>query len=113
MGKHSLPTGTWTAGALLYSGRPDPLWTLSTEVESLIDRFNRLAVYAGAPPNPSRLGYRGVFLRAPDGRRWLAFNRVAWLERGSDTRRDEGRRFERAVLNSAPVGVLPSQLPKF
>lgn len=112
MGKDSLPAGMWTAGALLYAGRPDPVWTLSTEVESLIDRFNRLAVYAGDPPNPSRLGYRGVFLRAPDGRRWLAFNGVAWLESRSDIRRDESRRFERAVLDSAPAGVLPSQLPK-
>lgn len=112
MGEGTPPVAAWTAGALLYAGRPDPTWTLPETAEALVERFNRLARHAGSPPDQSQLGYRGVRLCAPDGRHWLAFNGVAWLERSLDVRRDEGRCFERAVLDSAPAGVLPNELPK-
>ncbi len=58
-----------------------------------------------APP----LGYRGVTLRAPDGRRWSAYAGVVSLESESrtDHRVDAGRSFEATLLASAPPELLP------
>jgi hypothetical protein len=52
------------------------------------------------------LGYRGCRLEAPDGRVWTAFRELVSL--GADGRRDGGREFERALIASAPAGILPA-----
>lgn len=56
------------------------------------------------------LGYRGCFVVDPAGRRWTAFHELVTLsiDSGSEKRRDDERRFERAVLASAPAGALPA-----
>jgi hypothetical protein len=101
---------TWMAGALLYSGRPDPSWVVGGDATALIRQFDDLEPWRGPLPDQSRLGYRGVWLRAPDGRRWIVHAGVAWIEGTSDIRADGGRRFERALLATAAVGVLPDEL---
>lgn len=98
---------------MLYSGRPDPEWTIP---ESLAQRalllFNQLppAAPAHAPPP---LGYRGITLTCADGRRWTAANkRVTSALSGQSapefqTRLDAAGAFEDLLLSSAPAGVLP------
>jgi len=67
-----------------------------------------------APSAPPPLGYRGVVLRAPDGRTWSAFGGTVTTRSGEDAgpghgevRDDPGRAFERRLLATAPPGVLP------
>ena len=102
---------SWVAGALVFSGRPDPSWlvedALGIELEQLWLSLLPAVGEAGETPPP--LGYRGCFLVAPDGRRWTAYRRRVALEVGAltEVRRDPETRFEARVLASAPPGVLP------
>jgi hypothetical protein len=105
----------WRAGALIFSGRRDPVWSVAPEVVHELKAIweslpvsNSAALPASAPP----LGYRGCFLRHPDGTEWSAFAGIVTCHSGTsaESRRDVGREFERAVLATAPAGVLPSDL---
>ena len=108
----AVTTSGWTAGALVYSGRPDPSWTVAADAAAVIvERLERLAPWPGGVPDVARLGYRGAWLAAPDGRRWFAFDGVAWREPPRDVRRDDGGVLERAILASAPPGVIPAEVP--
>jgi hypothetical protein len=101
----------WTAGAYLFSGRPDPHWPVSHRVaDSLLTLWERMSPQAGMTRPPSALGYRGCFLRGDDGREWVAFRGTVWLTSGDSTeaRVDEGRMFERLLARSAPDGALPA-----
>src|SRR5262245_17453233 len=95
------PSTEWAARVLVYSGRPDPTWTLDpTDVADL------RAIWDGLPPGrasqlrTSRLGYRGVMVLDPSGPIWTASGEtVEWAWRGGiEVRRDPDRRFERRVL---------------
>jgi hypothetical protein len=98
---------SWRAGALIYSGRPDPSWSVTAEeAAAWLTAFNRLTLTRSPIPSQSRLGYRGAWLQAPDGRRWNAFLGVAWLQR--DRVEDVGRALERKLLTLAPRDVLPN-----
>lgn len=95
----------WIAGAYVYSGRPDPTWPVASKVaEELLAIWESLPA-AVATASPPALGYRGIFLRDPEGHIWTAYREVVTLE--GETHRDEERRFEGAVLSSAPAGVVP------
>jgi hypothetical protein len=107
---------TWHAGALMYSGRPDPKWTVpESQADALLVLWDQLPLYPGWSEPPPRLGYRGCWLHAPDGRRWIAHDRVVVLlaprdadasrSTVSDVRRDDQRAFERALLGTAPAGT--------
>jgi hypothetical protein len=97
---------SWTAGAFIFSGRADPTWeverSLAERLEQLWTRLDPDGATTQAPP---RLGYRGVFLRGPNGREWHALGDVVIL--GVERRRDPDRQFERELLRSAPEGALP------
>jgi hypothetical protein len=111
MTRHGAARATsWTGGAFLFSGRPDPSWVVTDAPQCLLQLFKELRPTNHAPPEPSRLGYRGAWLRAPDGRRWIAHEGIAWLEGTADIRADEGRRFEQAVLATAGPDALPKEL---
>ena len=101
--------GDWTAGAFVFSGRPDPSWPISKDVaERLVAIWKGLLPTDAAPMTPA-LGYRGCSVRDPEGRTWLAYHELVTLsaEHGSETRLDDERRFEHIVLGSAPIGTLP------
>jgi hypothetical protein len=101
----------WTAGAFVFSGRPDPTWPIPNEVaEELVAIWETLVPSDGAVPAPPALGYRGCTVRDPAGRTWTAFRELVTVSThsGSEKRRDDDRRFERAVLASAPAGTLPA-----
>ena len=105
---------TWIAGALLYSGRPDPTWPVSAAAARRLEKLWSSLPAAGKPaPDPSRLGYRGAFLRASLDREWIAFEGLVSLKTpaGIEVRTDVERQFEKDLLASAPKGSLPSDLP--
>jgi hypothetical protein len=100
----------WTAGAFVFSGRPDPTWPISSDVAEQLVVIWETLVPTDDAPTPPPLGYRGCFVRDPGGRTWTAFHELVTLssEGSSETRRDDDRRFERTVLASAPAGTLPA-----
>jgi hypothetical protein len=103
--------GKYVAGASIFSGRPDPTWTVS---ESLADRlisiWDLLEASTGTIPQAPPLGYRGCTLKDIDGKReWHAYNGVVTLKSPSteEVRRDRSRKFEAVCLRSAPEGMIP------
>jgi len=113
-------SGMWQAGAWVYSGRPDPRWTVhARRVVELTAVWNGLPALAEWSAPPPRLGYRGCWLESPDGRRWIAHDRAvvfyashadapgshARRLRPTEVRRDEEGVFERALLATAPAGT--------
>jgi hypothetical protein len=95
----------WIAGALVFSGRPDPTWPIAGAVGDEL-----VAIWDALPPTdvvatPPTLGYRGCYASDPAGSRWTAYHELVTFE--GETRNDEKRRFERTVLGSAPEGILP------
>jgi hypothetical protein len=100
----------WIAGALLYSGRPDPAWEISgTTVQSLLQHWGSLIAWEGTLPVPPVLGYRGCFLQDPSGRKWTAFQHSVTLTQQDQTevREDTAGTFEKLLLSSAPAGTIP------
>jgi len=98
-----------TAAASIFSGRPDPFWRLTnTALEKLENIWKKLSPSAGAPPDAPALGYRGCSVDCGRRGSWTAFGGV--VARGEERRADPGRQFERAVLDSAPKGVIPAEV---
>jgi len=102
----------WTAGALVYSGRPDPVWILDQATGARLLAGLRALPALERPPRPSRrrLGYHGCFVSSPDGDRFTAFAGSVAEEPAGVVRRDDGRAVERAILATAPPGTLPPGL---
>ena len=70
--------------------------------------WSTLSATGKPSPNPSRLGYRGAFLRASLHREWIAFGELVSLKTpvGIEVRAD----VERQEKVSAPKGLLPADL---
>lgn len=104
---------TYTAGVSIFSGRPDPSWSLDEAAGSGLQQlFDSLEKYEGPGVSAPPLGYRGVFLRDNAGHEWFAYREVVTLKEAnrSDARKDAGRQFERAIVASAPEGLMPPAL---
>lgn len=105
----------WTAGAFLFSGRPDPVWDVpEAHAQKLIKLWESLpaAIKKKTQPSPGGLGYRGSFLKGPQGREWTVFDAAVTLKSpaGSEVRADPARNFEQNLLASAPPDLLPDGL---
>lgn len=104
----------YLAGVSIFSGRPDPTWTVSqSAAERLQSLWDSLEASPRAQPQPPPLGYRGCFLRhAAEGREWMAYKGVVTLKTsaGDEARSDESRKFESLLLKSAPEGLIPPQI---
>ena len=103
----------YTAGVSVFSGRPDPIWSLSAGVGSKLSRlFDSLDSYEGPAVSAPPLGYRGAFLRDDAGHEWFAYRGVVTLTspHGSEVRKDGDREFERTLVASIPEGLIPPAL---
>lgn len=115
----------WTAGASVFSGRPDPVWEVQLALAARLEKIWRhLEIAKVEPPPQPVLGYRGCSLKGPRGREWFAFGGVVTLRSSSrskstsksrtdaqtESRRDPAKKFERALLASAPANLLPPWL---
>lgn len=98
----------WTARALVYSGRPAPAWRVrETEALALVALWDALPEASSTVPESPALGYRGCELEDGAGNGWRAHDGVASSTSGM-TRVDAERRFERAILATAPEDLLPA-----
>jgi hypothetical protein len=107
------PEDGWIAGAVLFSGRRDPVWSVTpTFARKLVHLWTVLPATGDAMPDPPPLGYRGCFLRRPDGGEWRAYRGVVEgrSDAGREVRVDHERAFERLLVGSAPPGLLPADL---
>jgi hypothetical protein len=77
-------------------------------LEQLENIWRKLRPSAQAPPVAPALGYRGCSVDCGPRCVWNAFGGV--VTRGEEHRGDPGRQFERAVLNSAPKGMIPGEV---
>lgn len=103
----------WNAGARLYSGRVDPSWQVdATRARAAVAIFRALPASARVHPDRGGVGYRGCWLRAPDGTSWVAAGGLAAERAGvrDEVREDAVRAFEDAILATAPNGVLPADV---
>jgi len=101
---------TCRASAAIYSGRADPVWEVSaSEAAALEEIWDQLSPSGRELPTPPALGYRGASLDCQPHEQWLAYGGVVThvTGRAKEHRIDEQRRFERALLNTAPRGLLP------
>ena len=97
------------ACAFIFSGRRDPTWTVTnTLIKRLENIWNSLDVTEKIPSTPT-LGYRGCLLRDNINREWFVYKRFVRLSINgvSETRLDKHSEFEKLLLSSAPVSVLP------
>ena len=104
----------WVAGAFVYSGRPDPTWSISRWVaKKLQELWESLpASNETWEARPGGLGYRGSFVRGPGHREWVAFKGLVSLTtpEGIEVRKDPARKFEETLFSSAPKGLLPESV---
>ena len=106
-------SSNYTAGVSVFSGRPDPIWSLSEEVgNKLLRLFEGLDSYEGTAISGPPLGYRGAFLRDDAGHEWFAYRGIVTLTspHGSEVRKDGDREFERTLVASIPEGLIPPAL---
>jgi hypothetical protein len=82
----------------LFSGRPNPTWSLGESETSGILRAWETLASAQPIPYPGRLGYRGVVVVFDDGMRLTIADGVA--EMAGEARADPDRAFERLVVAS-------------
>ena len=100
------------ATAYLFSGRPDPVWSVSeNNVNKLETLWERLAQCADSQDTNSvpLLGYRGCSVHSKGGAEFTVYNGIATgrIRAEIEHRYDTSRTFERAILQTAPVGLLP------
>ena len=111
--RSSRKTFKWVGGALVFSGRPDPTWELSQKTaKQLMQIWRSLEGHTEEPATSPGLGYRGSFLKGPEGHEWLAWGGVVTLRTaaGRESRIDKNRSFEKSLLSSAPKGMVPAAL---
>jgi hypothetical protein len=111
--KSSERSEKYIGGASIYSGRPDPTWEVSqADAERLLNLWASMEGHKGAVPSAPVLGYRGCFLGDSTENNWFAYGGVVTLKlpEGSESRRDENRKFESLLLSTAPEGLIPPQV---
>jgi hypothetical protein len=101
----------WIAGAFVFSGLPDPTWSVNRKlVKKLENIWNLLETLSDKFSSPPTLGYRGCFVRNNNANReWFVYGVVVTLKMNdsSESRLDIQYRFEKLLLSSAPIGLLP------
>jgi hypothetical protein len=98
------------AAVFVFSGRPNPTWSLDSKVTGEIERiWDRLEPSKLAAEPAARLGYTGCTVRNGWGKIWTACGGLVTLREGEheDRRADPDRAFEHAVIALAPPGELP------
>ena len=99
---------TWKATALLYSGRQNPEWLLTTAEQQRWMELWQAAVLNETAIKPSPvLGYTGCTLQFEERSHWLLFNGCVSLYEDGDVvaKKDHDRTMELFLLSTAPQQV--------
>jgi hypothetical protein len=95
---------SWKVVALVYSGKADPKWQLSTEqAHHFIELWNRAANASNEVVIPSILGFKGIRLLSGN-KQCLIYNGVITCLKGGRkfSKMDEERKIEKFLLGTAP-----------
>ena len=95
----------------IYSGRPDPTWTLTGSEAAAVERaIEALPETAGTPPEGG-LGYHG-FTVTSLGRTFTAYLGTVWAGGGGPgvLRSDPGRTVERLLLELGRTHLAPAEI---
>jgi hypothetical protein len=96
----------------IYSGRPDPTWTLTGAEAAAVERaIQALPQVAGTPPEGG-LGYHGFTVASP-GRTLTAYQGVVSTGGGGGPtvlRSDPGRTVERLLLELGRTHLAPAEI---
>jgi hypothetical protein len=114
--KSSSDATCWQGRAWIFSGRPDPAWSVCDEVAHRLEEiWGELEPVSDVPSVAPPLGYRGCSISDLQGRSWYAYGGKVLLKAGarSETRCDPERQFEKTVLESAPAEVVPAHFLGF
>lgn len=98
-----------TARAFVFSGRPDPIWSIDSRHEhNLVVLWDQLKATVAKTYTESRLGYRGVSVVCSD-KEFIAYGGYVRRKVGKaiEWRIDDGKRFELLLLSTAPKDLLP------
>jgi hypothetical protein len=98
--KSNSGTKKWIAGASVFSGRPNPTWTVPQVLAlQLLKIWDSLESTSEKPPVAPPLGYRGCSLKDPTGRQWFAYGNVVIFTKNGECelRRDREGSFERLL----------------
>lgn len=99
----------YTASVLVFSGRRDPQWEIAIETaNALMALWHQMEDAPAAMTEIPQLGYRGCTLHRGDQQHWHAYGGI--VTSGNQRKQDSERRFERAILESAAVGLIPRSL---
>jgi len=101
----------------MFSGRPNPEWTLTPTQGAELDGIAAsLPVMAAPPPPFDGLGYRGIVATDPARPGWslVAFHDTVHLGTagGIEVRTDPGATVERWLLGTAPADIDPALLAR-
>ena len=97
-----------TATVLIFSGRRDPQWRVPVEAARRLELlWEQLERFERAPPPAPALGYRGCVLDCGNEGRWFSYGEM--VETAGAYKHDPERKFERALIGSAPKGLLPPE----
>jgi hypothetical protein len=100
------------AGIRIFSGRPDPTWSLASDrLDAIRAIWQELKPCNAIAARDPHLGYSGCFAIAGTNR-WDSEGDIVIMTSANreDTRVDPQRRIERAILSSAPT-ALRAELP--
>jgi hypothetical protein len=108
---------TYTAGVLVFSGRPNPEWKLSEEkFTTILSLFDSLESITGSFQSESILGYSGCYVKSSDGAlQFNVYNGKAELTFGANKRlkADKERTLEKEIIGTAPGGTIPKGVIDF
>lgn len=99
-----------TAKALVFSGRPDPVWKVKKAiVNELKTIWDSLDSIEGELQSAPSLGYRGCIIKCKGDIEWFVYKNLVTLKRGEkrESRNDNDMKFEKLVLSSAPRKNVP------
>ncbi len=98
----------WKATALLFSGRKDPEWELTTvQQKAWMILWQQALLSNTEVESVSRLGYTGCRLQHDEHSHWQLFNGcVSFYEKETVfSKKDEDRQMELFLLSTAPEEV--------
>jgi hypothetical protein len=98
----------WKATVLLFSGRQNPEWILTTvQQKSWMELWAEAHLSDTAVETPSILGYTGCRLQYNEHSHWQLYNGcVSFYEQGKIvSKKDEEKQMESFLLNTAPDEV--------
>jgi len=97
----------YVAEALIFSGRNNPRWSVSTAVGNQLENIWNSLEVCEFVSEPTGLGYVGCMLEK-QGRNWFVFNGIVVCK--SEAREDKDRKFEKLLISTAPYGLILTEL---